>query len=374
MPELSANNPPVLKVLSQKLSTRNRFSQRAEDSNFSKASEQSSRVTVGRMWWVLVVVGITRASATGCRVVSTPSLGVECLELEQTSSRQLLGSGAETPHREVMWVHAPKTGSSFCLTVAHEQCRHKWQKQIETTDPHELDLHLNKGCAKIGDFKCDVHVTWHAPLWDAALLTQYLVVAVVRQPLARIVSSFFDHKHHEGYPAWEILRGEMKANADSKCLGHTAHADEKVVCREVAEFEVYARDPYMAACQTKMIGGYNCSSPIEGSIDALFEESKRRLQLFFFVGLFDDWDNMIVSFQSRLGYDDTSFSAVDFAHLRSAAKPPSIPLDILRNYADPVDEKLHAYAKVLYCCRHRVEPAANSSSSAFNCDDVDCRF
>lgn len=316
------------------------------------------------MWWVIVVVGIMRACATSCRVVS-PSLDVECL-VEQPPSRRLLGS-AEKPHREIMWVHTPKTGSSFCLTVAHEQCRSRWPSAALVSDVYML-----RGCARIKYFQCEVHTMGHEPLRDVGLLNKFLFVAVVRQPLARVMSSFLDGNHHEGMSpgAWAALDGEMKVNADSKC------ARRDSACRDVALFEIYARNPDMAACQTKMIGGHACSSPVEGSINGLLEESTRRLRLFFFVGLFEDWDNMIVSFQSRLGYDKTSLSSVDFAHLRSSGKHLSIPSAILRNYTDPADEYLYASAKVLYCCRFRVEPVANignaSSSSASDCNDVAC--
>ena len=80
------------------------------------------------------------------------------------SFRLLALDGAEDEHmygpEELLWVHTPKTGSSFCMTLQHDQCMDKWPSEDHWS---MKDLILSHGCAKpYPTFSCRINTGGHS--------------------------------------------------------------------------------------------------------------------------------------------------------------------------------------------------------------------
>lgn len=113
------------------------------------------------------------------------------------ADRALTAEGRQSEAPPGMWwVHTPKTGSSFCLTLQHVWCRDRWPG---TASPEAI--YDRRGCTHVADFTCHEVGVGHGPVpaaWPDAAVRR--AVIVVRDPFDRIVSSFSDGKHHVRFP------------------------------------------------------------------------------------------------------------------------------------------------------------------------------
>jgi hypothetical protein len=114
--------------------------------------------------------------------------------------------------RRLLWVHIPKTGSTFCLSLSHAQC----PKQFERVLNASTSVHLHQGCARLQfwddvDDACAVasvkdHGSLPLPLPPVYTTGPYrfteaaapLLVTVLREPLSRLISAFADGRHLVG--------------------------------------------------------------------------------------------------------------------------------------------------------------------------------
>ena len=148
------------------------------------------------------------------------------------------------------WIHIPKTGSTFCLSLQHVCCREGFEVMTTGITTADIDSELHKPNAQREfDYKSafcylfnrkgypplltipnihDKHA-WepydpkrcrvssrpeHIPLnADPAESMEHAIV-LIREPKARIISAFLDGQHHEGIkgPQWEEFKEKHLKN------------------------------------------------------------------------------------------------------------------------------------------------------------------
>jgi hypothetical protein len=99
---------------------------------------------------------------------------------------------AQQNEAPVSWLHAPKTASSFCMTIQHVFDK----DEFETREALNDSATTHQGCISLGNYY--VMRQWHQPWTDAKDNLYY--VGNFRDPRSRIISAFFDSMHHEGVP------------------------------------------------------------------------------------------------------------------------------------------------------------------------------
>ena len=111
-------------------------------------------------------------------------------------------AGSSLP--KLAWLHAPKTGSTFCMTIQHVYDKENFEKYIQnrTAEGKNIQVNTFQGCISVST-KYSVSHQWHIP-FDNDHTKKW--VGFVREPKSRLISAFFDHKHHEG-----IHDGDFKA-------------------------------------------------------------------------------------------------------------------------------------------------------------------
>ena len=260
------------------------------------------------------------------------------------------------PPYRTWWVHTPKTGSSFCLTLQHEWCRKTWPPA------NGSELYDLRGCSHAKGFTCGVEGVGHGPVpssWDTSR-----AVIVLRDPFERILSSFSNSMHHHGMSLnyWDKhFRPWIADEGHRACARVDARdRDGKERCQRLAEFEAYANATALKACVTKTLTGRWCADEFANATAADADRAVARLATFEFVGIFEDWNVMVESFHALLGYGKETLGPFDFAHLRSTqrVKFPDVPASFRRSWADPLDQAIYDAGLRLYCDRFRVADAA----------------
>ena len=258
------------------------------------------------------------------------------------------------PPYRTWWVHTPKTGSSFCLTLQHEWCRKTWPPA------NGSELYLSRGCSRAKGFTCGVEGVGHGPVpssWDTSR-----AVIVLRDPFKRILSSFSDSMHHHGMSLnyWAKHFRPWIADEGHRACAGVKGRDGKERCQRLAEFEAYANATELKACVTKTLTGRWCADEFANATAADADRAVARLATFEFVGIFEDWNVMVESFHALLGYGKETLGPFDFAHLRSTqrVKFPDVPASFRRSWADPLDQAIYDAGLRLYCDRFRVADAA----------------
>ena len=113
--------------------------------------------------------------------------------------------------REMIWLHCPKTSSTFCLTLQHictkKSSIDEWARLADmalllennankssSNNASSTLVSSTNGCISLKDLPLHFKNRGHDAL--ALSLDERNVVFVMRDPVARLVSSFLDSQHH----------------------------------------------------------------------------------------------------------------------------------------------------------------------------------
>lgn len=155
---------------------------------------------------------------------------------------------AEFRHKDIKWMHIPKCGTSFETT-------------LKLVNPHNY---------RVGRF--------HAPLHkDVKDRTLKKFTTMLRDPSQRLASAY----------AWIKRFGNQGEQAKASCENTNRTLQDLLVMGNTP-----ANDTCLASftgCQTNMLIGNNCMAR-EQHDDSDIALAKGRLDKFFFVGIFEEWE------------------------------------------------------------------------------------
>ena len=241
-----------------------------------------------------------------------------CNELVRSACEQCANSscsaGGLTPHGQrphVRWLHFPKCGTTFQLTVVRHACTEQqnpaWHiaylamgqgigqhYKVARSLAHDRDKKAsarsrNRGTCCGG--RILLPFLGHQPVKERELqlrgwapsdlaggtLPAGGLVAMFRRPAQRLISAFLDKRHTGGTNAVE-----------RRTLPHNLSG--------------FARHPGVAGCMTKMLTGRDCGAPV-GIGDAAVARAVAlvRSPAFRYVGLVEEWDRSICLFHRMMG-------------------------------------------------------------------------
>ena len=245
--------------------------------------------------------------------------------------------------RDLIWVHTPKTGSTFCLVLQYDKCSKEWPKNISSAD-----LFLTEGCGVIEGFRCPIESVKHRPLPLDQRNDDRRVVIVLRNPKSRVVSAFADSHHTEGMRdrTLRTLRAREQAAQLEMCSDQT---DDK--CLFNAALLVYANET--KGCVVRTLNGFFCYDTAHGPpTESQVKFARRRLSRFLFVGVFEKWSEMIEGF-SRLrkwhvAPESNALEVIGNAHLRQGTYLDLYDPEVLESYTDEYDEQVYETALELW--------------------------
>lgn len=182
---------------------------------------------------------------------------------------------ANTTRTPVRWMHIPKTGSTFGLTVIRHACHDvlpAWHTMYMALRGGRLDVRLARAVgarrAERGS-RCGGRLLLPLVGHLALRPQERGVVAMFRRPTQRLISAFLDNYHAWGLPGEE--RRAMKAAS-----------------RTVAS---WARYPGVEGCMAKMLAGRDCASRIgAGERQAVLRAALQALPSLTYVGIVERWD------------------------------------------------------------------------------------
>ena len=268
--------------------------------------------------------------------------------------------------QNLMWLHPPKTSSAFCTTISHVCCPVKFQLvvknlMISVNETYAPDFY--QGCALPSIFRgtglpscvgpCKKHVPYPIEHKDKMRLfknqSNIIAVTIMRQPVSRLISSFFDGGGH-----WE----GFGTDAMSKLLQQWAtYSEEKEQLQQTTIRKAldYIYHPRMTGCVTKMLLGYQCYSDYLSKQSSFNEtalhEAKQRLRQFFFVGIVEQYEESIRLFHIAANVS-TQPHWTELRKQRVTKVDAEIRSIIMKNvtqsFVDPYDDELYALATTLY--------------------------
>ena len=258
----------------------------------------------------------------------------------------------------VRWLHIPKCGMTFALSVLNYACGHlhaPWHYvymaleggQSDVRMAHSLDArHARRG------HRCDGRLLMpfagHLPVQPS----DRQLVVMFRRPAQRLISAF-----HDNYHAWGL--GGAERNAMKR-----AHPDPAS----------WARYPGIAGCMTKMLAGYDCGDRYAPPQARLLPRALALLRSprLAFVGLVEHWAASVCLFHRMLGGGATRPWLAEFrqlGHSRNALResrraqgqpPPSLGAppapaarhgyneSVLGGWVDREDEAVYAAAVQIF--------------------------
>lgn len=246
----------------------------------------------------------------------------------------------ENDDRSLVWVHIPKTGSTFCLTMAHYRCPLLFNATCHVTPLSAVTL--KQGCAQLPGMPSSCEAATlkdHGPLvpelLSSARRPERRLVIIMRRPAARAVSMFADSRHVVG------LQGSMKRALDEAMLNRSEVACRHIrrskqpqhkACDEAAAFSVFLRHPAASGCVAKTLVGKWCNDPFSIT-DEEHDLALLRLHTqFAFVGIFERWNETVSAFHTQLmgsphRRSKSSFSSSSADGLvKSRSKPCAVEL------------------------------------------------
>lgn len=243
----------------------------------------------------------------------------------------------------LLWVHTPKTGSSFCLNLQHDQCYDLWSSMRNLSST--MSLTFRNGCAEIIGFQCKIDTVVHGPL--PLNSPNNKVVMIFREPKSRIISSFTNFAHTEGMNKQyeKDLRSRMLKVSRSLCGRQIGGV--KTECTYNARLYTYASDQATKGCVVKTLNGIWCMNNEVILNTAMVELAIQRIKQFYFVGIFEDWDNMLTKFYIKrsIPLSETT-SVLDRAHVRKTEYKFNVT-SLMDNYTDPFDGAVYKEAELI---------------------------
>ena len=266
-----------------------------------------------------------------------------------------------------MWLHAPKTGSTFCTTLSHVCCPVKFQlivKYLINSTNEEYTPDFYQGCALPSIFRgtglpscvgpCKKHVPYPVEHKDKIRLfknqSNIIAVTIMRRPALRLISSFFDGGGH-----WNGFGEEQHAKLLKQWATYPQEETEEIKQTTVRKALEYIYHPRMIGCVTKMLLGFQCysdylSKQSSFNVTAL-HTAKQRLQQFFFVGIFEHYEESIRLFH-LIANVSTKPHWTELRKQRITKVDAKIRSIIMKNvtqsFVDPYDDELYALATALF--------------------------
>eukprot|EP01039_Chlorochromonas_danica_P005027 gene5029-5519_t len=266
--------------------------------------------------------------------------------------------------KQLRWVHIPKTGSSFCLTLQHLCCQTQFENLTqditmemlidnELIEPNHrtFGVELAYGCARFHRGKettCQVGGP-HTPLQLSESSQNRQYVGFFRDPQRRVISSFLDSVHHEGMPPEDFIALQHQLN-------NISNSHQSSLKRLVAKAQLYASHPDVIGCQVKMLNGYECSSPLfknQPFNHTAMEVAIKRLQEFYFIGLTEHFGKSVELFHVMMKRGTVPYP-VELYAARTSRKDYT---EILRRHLaveDPYDSLLYMEAKNIFEARLKI--------------------
>jgi len=227
---------------------------------------------------------------------------------------------------ELVWMHIPKTGSSFIfpfISVLCPRLSEQVYKKAASLEADEATRTLACHCQECGCSSCPN--SWHTPYNNRT--TRGRIVAMFRKPSHRIVSQFL---YKEGFGGgW----GDMSSISD-------AMSKLPPDATETERFITYATHPSTMSCQTKMLLGYTCVSDQVLSLEDKQEAIRRVREDFAFVGNTDLWHESVTLLHAMLG---GKYSPHQELNVRPQSGPASNAERLLtalkeKGWTDPYDD------------------------------------
>jgi hypothetical protein len=245
-------------------------------------------------------------------------------------------SGRDVLPGALLWVHTPKTGSSFCLNLQHDQCYDRWP---DSSSKQNLTYH--QGCAVITGFSCKIDSVGHAPL--PLKTPNYNVVMIFREPKSRIISSFTNYAHTEGMSKDYEKDLRLRMLKLSRRMCGRPPGGVKTECVFNARLFVYANDNATKGCVVKTLNGYWCMDNNVTVTQQMVDIAIKRIRTFYFVGIFEEWDIMLSKFYMKRNIPTPEINRV---HIRKTQYKFNIT-SLMNDYTDPFDSSVYIEARSL---------------------------
>lgn len=205
------------------------------------------------------------------------------------------------------WVHTAKTSSTLCFVLQHVCCPTEWKNltagvtyanlQVAMATPRSRAQSeysfVSHYCYKFNrkgyePMNCQIAGRpEHIPLHPQINLLEKMGIIIVREPKSRLISSFLDGVHLEGFTdrvAAYALRGLFHQMDQNKTMSHQE--------RLLIKAQMYADQKPLYGHQVKMLlGGFNMDLSVrnETIMVQLVDRAVQRLREFFFVGVFEEY-------------------------------------------------------------------------------------
>lgn len=225
--------------------------------------------------------------------------------------------------KNLFWLHPAKTSSSFCLSIQHVCCselyenitngiteemleyhkihkRYKFYKSIFDYKAYDRFVTFEKeGYPKLKDHCLISGINAHDPLNHEENLSLTNVLTILREPKARLISSFLYRVHDAGFVEYnrteyyELIKQMNINNANNSLL-------EKE--KQLINAQLYANHPCVYGYQIKMILGLPRYIDFSIHNDTYYlpfvKQAANRLKDFFFVGIFEEYKKSMIVFHA----------------------------------------------------------------------------
>lgn len=241
---------------------------------------------------------------------------------------------------ELIWMHIPKTGTSFMFPFSSVACPSLSERVYEkAASLHVTDAGrtLSCHCHECGCSSC--LPPGHIPYKNGA--TRGRMVAMFRKPSHRIVSQFMYKGGFGG--GW----GNMSSISDA--MSHLPPGTT-----DTDRFIAYATHPSTMSCQTKMLLGHECVSEKLLSSEDKHEAIRRVREEFAFVGNTDLWHESVTLLHAMLGGKYAHYQEVNVRPNNGPASMAERLLSVLkeRDWVDPYDDAV--YEEVMRLMKKRI--------------------
>jgi hypothetical protein len=270
---------------------------------------------------------------------------------------QVLNNTIDLDCKQQYWLHPPKTGSTFCLSLQHVCCKENFEyvtEGINEVDLMEYDLLKSNerdfslavayGCVSVEHPErpntCKLKTNHHRPIPSNLNISSHHTITMLRDPRDRAISAFLDGMHHEGMEN-DDFESIKKTNFSGNSIHQLLHLSER-----------YLHHPAIKGCQMKMLLGYECNSKELNLSDELIDvelidRAKALLNQFFFVGIFENYRKSVELFHKMAGAQTIPLP-VEYYQYREGDHKKADFLRSKVNFQDPYDEAIYLEAQRIF--------------------------
>ena len=247
-----------------------------------------------------------------CAVVSAAAAAIEPTEASASvpangSLWKNVWQGKDIDCTRTNWIHTAKTSSTLCMALQHVCCPAEWKNITAGVTYADLQVAMATPRSRAqSNYTFVAHYCYkfnrkgyepmncqiagrpeHVPLHPQINLLEKMGIIIVREPKGRLISSFLDGVHLEGFTdraAAYALRGLFHEMDLNKTMGRQE--------RLLIQAQMYADQKVLYGHQVKMLlGGFNMDLSVrnETIMVQLVDRAVQRLREFFFVGVFEEY-------------------------------------------------------------------------------------